>query len=240
MRGVVRELRRYPVKSLLGELLDEGALSERGLAGDRAFAFLDRETGKVASAKQPKRWSAMLSASARHEGGALRVTLPDARSFAIDDPALPLEMERLLGRAVSLVESAPDSAIERMTPEGEDDAGSVIEIPVAGGAPAGTLFDFAPLHFVTTASLRALARKHPAGRPSDAVRFRPNLVLELEDGEGFLESGWDGRELQVGEARLRVICATPRCAVPTLSHGPEVAGDRDLIRTLRQHNRVPV
>ena len=46
MRGVVRELRRYPVKSLLGELLDEGQLGARGLAGDRAFAFIDQATGK--------------------------------------------------------------------------------------------------------------------------------------------------------------------------------------------------
>jgi uncharacterized protein YcbX len=241
MRGVVRELRRYPVKSLLGERLQEAQLGERGLAGDRAFAFLDRETGKVASAKQPKRWAAMLTARACHREGALRVVLADGRSFAIDDPTLASVLTQLLGRAVRLVESAPaQSGIERMTPEGEDEAGSVVEIPVAGGAPAGTLFDFAPLHFVTTASLHALEARHPAARHSQAVRFRPNLVLELEHGEGFVESTWDGRELQVGEARMRVICATPRCAVPTLAHGPEVASDPDLIRTLRQHNRVPV
>ncbi|HEX5659256.1 MAG TPA: MOSC domain-containing protein [Polyangiales bacterium] len=242
MRGVVRELHRYPVKSLLGEQLEEGQLGERGLAGDRAYAFLDRETGKVATAKQPKRWSALLTARARHEADALQVTLGDGRSFAIADPALPEALQTLLGRPVRLVE-APDahSTIERMTPEGEDDAGVVVEIPVAGGAPAGTLFDFAPLHFVTTASLRALESVHPARRPSDVVRFRPNLVLELEEAQGFLESRWDGeRTLQVGEATLRVICATPRCAVPTLAHGPDVASDPELIRTLRAHNRVQV
>jgi uncharacterized protein len=239
MYGVVRELHRYPVKSLLGEQLEQGSLSERGLTGDRAYAFLDRETGKVASAKQPKRWSALLAARAHHGAQGVQVTLPDGRSFAIDDAALPAAMEAWLGRAVHLVESPPpNTMIERVTPEGEDDAGSMVEIPVAGSAPAGTLFDFAPLHFVTTASLRALAKVH---RPTEVARFRPNLVLELDDAEGFLESQWDGeRTLQVGQARLRVICATPRCAIPTLAQGPELARDPDLIRTLRAHNRVPV
>lgn len=241
MQGVVREVRRYPVKSLLGELVDEARLTERGLSGDRAFAFIDRATGKVASAKAPKRWSALLTASAHHEAGAVRVLLPDGRAFAIDDPALPVAMEQWLGRSLRVVESPPvDSAIERLTPDGEDAAGTTIEIPVAGAAPPGTLFDYAPLHLVTTASLRALEALHPAQRRSEATRFRPNLVLELEDAEGFVESQWDGRTLRVGEAELQVICATPRCAVPTLAHGPEVPSDPDLIRTLRRHNRVPV
>jgi uncharacterized protein YcbX len=31
-------------------------VTERGLLGDRAFALVDAETGKVASAKNPRRW----------------------------------------------------------------------------------------------------------------------------------------------------------------------------------------
>jgi hypothetical protein len=52
--GTVRALWRYPVKSMLGEELDEVDLSEGGVVGDRAYALRDRETGKVASAKHPK------------------------------------------------------------------------------------------------------------------------------------------------------------------------------------------
>ncbi len=41
---------RYPVKSMMGEELNATDVTERGLLGDRAFALVDEETGKVASA----------------------------------------------------------------------------------------------------------------------------------------------------------------------------------------------
>lgn len=37
--GVVRELWRYPVKSMLGERLDQFFATEGGVAGDRAWAL---------------------------------------------------------------------------------------------------------------------------------------------------------------------------------------------------------
>ena len=49
--GTVSELRRYPVKSMLGEALDVAPIQARGVAGDRAYALIDVETGKVVSAK---------------------------------------------------------------------------------------------------------------------------------------------------------------------------------------------
>ncbi len=47
---------RYPVKSMMGEELDSSYVTERGLLGDRAYALVDQETGKVASAKNPRKW----------------------------------------------------------------------------------------------------------------------------------------------------------------------------------------
>src|SRR5207249_3259064 len=55
--GSVASLWRYPVKSMMGEELDASDVSERGLVGDRAYALVDRETGKLASAKHPRKWS---------------------------------------------------------------------------------------------------------------------------------------------------------------------------------------
>jgi uncharacterized protein len=48
--GTVAVLRRYPVKSMLGESLRACGVTGRGLAGDRVLALVHRETGKVASA----------------------------------------------------------------------------------------------------------------------------------------------------------------------------------------------
>ena len=62
--GTIRALWRFPVKSMLGEELDAVDLSEGGVVGDRAYALVDRETGKVASAKHPKLWPDLLACRA--------------------------------------------------------------------------------------------------------------------------------------------------------------------------------
>jgi MOSC N-terminal beta barrel domain len=54
--GTITAIWRYPVKSMTGEELDASAVTEQGVLGDRAYALIDAETGKVASAKNPKRW----------------------------------------------------------------------------------------------------------------------------------------------------------------------------------------
>jgi uncharacterized protein len=41
---------------MLGEELNSSDVTERGLVGDRAYALIDKETGKVASAKNPRKW----------------------------------------------------------------------------------------------------------------------------------------------------------------------------------------
>ena len=54
--GSVVALWRYPVKSMLGEELSATEVTRRGLVGDRQFAVIDRVTGKVAGAKNPRKW----------------------------------------------------------------------------------------------------------------------------------------------------------------------------------------
>ncbi|HEY6885732.1 MAG TPA: MOSC N-terminal beta barrel domain-containing protein, partial [Nitrososphaeraceae archaeon] len=54
--GTVVSLWRYPVKSMMGEELNSSHVTERGLVGDRTYAVVDKQTGKVASAKNPRKW----------------------------------------------------------------------------------------------------------------------------------------------------------------------------------------
>jgi len=54
--GTVVSLWRYPVKSMMGEELNACEVTERGLCGDRAYGLVDQETGKLASAKHPRKW----------------------------------------------------------------------------------------------------------------------------------------------------------------------------------------
>jgi uncharacterized protein len=43
--GTVSEIRRYPVKSMQGELLDRVSLTPLGIAGDRTFGLRDVASG---------------------------------------------------------------------------------------------------------------------------------------------------------------------------------------------------
>ncbi|MBD0692638.1 hypothetical protein BG452_38940 [Streptomyces sp. CBMA123] len=213
MIGRVERLHRYPVKSLLGEELSAAEVSTRGLAGDRERALLDVETGRVASAKNPHRWAGLLAYSATTAAdGRVAVTGPDGRA------AGEAELSEAFGRTLALIaERPPGATVERAVPEEVLARGVEAEVPVTvnelGRAAAeGGFFDFAPLHLITSSTLLAVG--------AEAERYRPNLVIRTE-GEGFVENAWVGREVTVGEAlRLRIVAPTPRCAVPTLRHGP--------------------
>ncbi len=66
MAGVtVGRLWQYPVKSMQGEEVEQIVLGPGGVAGDRAYGFVDVETGKLASAKRPRRFGALLDCRAR-------------------------------------------------------------------------------------------------------------------------------------------------------------------------------
>jgi uncharacterized protein YcbX len=58
--GSVISLWRYPVKSMMGEELEVTDVTEWGLLGDRAYAVVDRTDGKVATAKNPRKWPRLL------------------------------------------------------------------------------------------------------------------------------------------------------------------------------------
>src|SRR5271167_4044139 len=63
--GSVLALWRYPIKSMLGEQISSGRFIERGLAGDRVYAVIDRATGRIGSAKNPRKWFRLVSFSVK-------------------------------------------------------------------------------------------------------------------------------------------------------------------------------
>ncbi|UBU15249.1 MOSC domain-containing protein [Nonomuraea gerenzanensis] len=222
---LVETLRRYPVKSMLGEEVAESRVTERGLDGDRVRAVLDVATGKIASAKNPRLWRGLLTVEGSRVPG-------DA------------ELSELLGREVRLIDVPPEGAeLERSVPEQVLAEGIEAEVPhtittIGRGSPAGTFFDFAPIHLITTSTVERIGELSPRGHV-EAVRYRPNVVIATE-AAGFVENDWVGRELHLGEdVVLHVIVASPRCAIPTLAHGA-LERDTEALRTVSRHNRVPV
>lgn len=83
--GAVVTLWRYPVKSMMGEELNAAEVTERGVLGDRHFAVVDASTGKVAGAKNPRKWGNFFDFRAAYvepptrgsKVPVLRLTLPD-------------------------------------------------------------------------------------------------------------------------------------------------------------------
>lgn len=237
--GSVESLWRYPVKSMEGEELDGAVVTRRGIAGDRAYALLDRETGLVASAKHPRKWERLFACGAAYveppRPGAppppVLITLPDGDAVESTDPEVDRVLSLTVGREVTLTTTAPARPIREADRTPVDAAGSgevINREEMALAAPPGTFFDYGVLHLLTTGTLDRLRELYPGGR-FDARRFRPNLVVRTADGEaGFPEVGWPARRLAMGaEVRLEAIDPAPRCVVTTLplSDLPRDPGD---------------
>jgi uncharacterized protein YcbX len=245
MLGTVTTLRRYPVKSMLGEDLQAGDVSRAGLAGDRRLAVVSRRTGKIASAKYPRLWRDMLTLSAEavdgHEAAAL-ITLPDGETVRSTDEGIDDILSGLLDEPVTLTATPPPGAsLDRAVPEAVLRDGIAAPVPatlieIGAAAPPGTFVDFAPLHLITTATLDRIAELSPSGH-ADLERYRPNVVIGT-GGRGFAENDWLGRELRIGaDLVLRVVALTPRCAIPALAHG-HLPRDTEALRVVARSNRV--
>jgi uncharacterized protein YcbX len=258
--GSVVSIWRYPVKSMMGEELNAAALTERGLAGDRAYALIDSADGKVASAKNPRKWPRLFDFRAayvdppgdRGQPAAVRITLPDGTIVSSEQADRDQVLSRTLQRPVTLA-SATGRQPERGGPlaasaapqEAEEywpdlDGLDHRDTVTAFALPDGTFFDAAAIHLLTTGTLDRLRELNPRGR-FEARRFRPNLVVATADGaRGFPENDWVGRIIRIGDqVRLSISGACPRCVMTTLAQG-DLPPDLSVLRTAAQHNQANV
>jgi uncharacterized protein YcbX len=248
--GIVRAIHRFPVKSMLGEALDRAEIDSGGVVGDRHYALVDDETGKVVSVKRPTWWGRMFELSARTSADEVEVQFPDGVSLAITDPDLPPRLSGFLGRSVSIASSPPPGATfdEVWVRELKNDIDPLLDVQtrvedgdemIDGGymSVTGQFFNALPIHVVTTSTTRQLTGLAPGSR-FDPLRFRPNIVLETE-GEGFIENAWAGHALHIGNVELAVAVAVPRCVMTTLEQG-DMPADRNVLRAISRHNAVDI
>jgi uncharacterized protein len=258
--GSVVSLWRYPVKSMMGEELNAAEVTERGLLGDRAYALVDSSDGKVASAKNPRKWPQLFDFRATfvdtpRPGAtvpAVRITLPDGTTVTSEQSDLNQMLSRALKREVTLdaTERGQREVIESTfpnpwTPKAEEywpdmDGLDYRDTVTDFDLPEGTFFDAATVHLLTTATLDRLRELYPQGR-FEVRRFRPNVVVETADGaKAFVENAWIGRTVAVGDAvRLSITGPCPRCVMTTLSQG-DLPKDPGILRTAAQHNQANV
>ncbi|CAN5325891.1 hypothetical protein BH10PSE7_BH10PSE7_31600 [soil metagenome] len=158
--GRLSAIWRYPVSSLDGERLDHAAATPRGIEGDRVVSLYDAETGAVAAPGREKRWRPATTVYSRYNHGAAEVSV-DRQTWSQGEDAAAV-LTRHFGFPVELREH--------------------------GRPDAPPLYNRAPLHLVTTASLRRLHAIIPDSQ-IDVRRFRANLVVDL----GTETTSWNRR-----------------------------------------------
>ncbi|HET7658054.1 MAG TPA: MOSC domain-containing protein [Bacillales bacterium] len=202
MLGKLIEIRRFPVKSLLGELLVSAEVNQRGLVGDRLWAIRN-EKGKFGSGKTTRRFQrvvGLLEHQARYEGEIPIVTMPDGTEFRVDEPVVNQALSQSLGCQVTL---AREETISH--------------------------FDQCPISLITTSSLRQLGKL--LDEPIDPRRFRANLLIDTE-GDGFIEDEWVNQVIQVGpNVTLKIVGPIQRCVMINLPQ-ENVSRDNRILRCL--------
>lgn len=258
--GSVVGLWRYPVKSMMGEELNATEVTDRGLLGDRAYGLVDRADGKVATAKNPRKWSNLFDYRATivdaPQSGArlppIRITLPDGTIVTSEQSDHNQILSQALKREVTLEAAETDQreVVESTDPtpwkpiseeywpdmEGLDYQDTVTDFEL----PEGTFFDIGLVHLLTTATLDRLRELYPAGQ-FEVRRFRPNIVVEMANGaKDFVENEWIGHTVAIGDqVRLHITEPCLRCVMTTLAQG-DLPKDVEILRTAAQHNGVRV
>lgn len=234
--GTIRSLWLYPVKSMAGESLSELTLMATGAIGDRIWALVDTGNGMVVSAKNPNKWPELLECRARylsppqHRGSPspVEITLANGTTVRSDQKDIDEVLSDCWNRPVQLTASPPrEPLLEQYLMEEQEILTEAI--------PEGTFFDVAPIHLLTTATLRRLQQCLAKGA-INVRRFRPNLVLDC-NGSEFLEGQWLGCTIEIGsEVRLKLTSHCPRCIMTTLGQG-DLPKDAEVLRSIARENQ---
>jgi uncharacterized protein YcbX len=186
--GRVVGLWRYPVKSMGAEALESVEVSWHGIAGDRRWAFVRPGATRSAFPWLTIRERADMS---RFVPVMTDPDRPEASSTLVRTPA---------GAELDVADPALGAELH---PEGA----RVIR-------QGRGIFDTFPLSLITVQTVERLGEL--VGTRLDVQRFRPNLLVDAASGEPFVEDSWVGRELAIGEMKMRVDKRDGRCVVITV------------------------
>jgi hypothetical protein len=205
----VRELWRYPVKSLQGERLDAADVGPQGLAGDRQWALFDRSTGYGLTARRAP--DLLFAAGRMRDDGGVEVVLPDGTVTTDDDV-----LSAWLGRPVTLRAAEADRGPRRYENPDDDE-----ELWDAFEGASGAFHDSSRIRvsLVSTGTLGTWDRR----------RFRSNVLL---DGAG--EDDLVGSTVRLGTAVLDVLRPVSRCVMVTRPQPGGIGRDTGVLKTIHR------
>jgi uncharacterized protein len=114
--GIVKEICRYPVKSMAGEKLDECTVGALGIPGDRGWAIRDETTREITNGK---RFPLLMQSAARYREAPadgfiphVDMSFPNGTTFGSDASDVNERLSELLGKPVSLWPIRPAEDLE--------------------------------------------------------------------------------------------------------------------------------
>ena len=195
--GRISYLFRYPVKSMAGVSADAATLGWHGVEGDRRLAFRRVED------RSGFPW---LTASRVAELVRYR-PLGETEG----NPLLPSHVRTPDGKELPLAGGELQEMLSRRH-------GSAVELMRLSQG----IFDDASVSVIASATIREITSG--SGRPIDARRFRPNIVVEADNDAPFDEDRWVGKRLTFGAVDGPAVGVTQRdkrCVMMNLD--PETA-----------------
>ncbi len=206
----MRSVARFCVSPVKGMALQHPATVEigaNGVVGDRRFYLVD-DLGELYSATDYER---LVQVRPAYDAAGERLR------FAFPDGAIAEGDASDLGEpAVTNFYGRPVPAHVVRGPFGESVSDLVgRRLRLLRSDREGDASDVEPLTLVSEASVADLAARGHRREPLDPGRFRMNI--EVAGCRPYDEDSWDGADVRIGEAVLRVSGKVPRCVITTLS-----------------------
>ena len=213
--GKVDSIFRYPVKSMMGEKIEETCVTSNGVLGDRVWAVRDEVRGGIRGAKKIPQLMQLSAACivepTEHGCDPAAVTLADGEVIRTDDQNINARLSQALNHKVTIWPIMPREQLDhyrRGAPDSDDLEtelrqvfGRTADEPLPDlsifppeileyESPPGTYFDAFPILILSNKSLEAMNQRQPASI-FDQKRFRPNLLIEDFNSVGdFPEQAW--------------------------------------------------
>lgn len=177
--GIVKEICRYPVKSMAGERIEECTVGTLGIPGDRGWAVRDDAAGEITNGKH---FPLLMQSAARYREAPapgfiphVDITFPDGTMIGSDASDVNARLSELLGKPVSLWPLRPADDVEHYRRKSKTARvfGKLARFrPFRAALPA--LTSFGPAH----EELREAFSREP-GEPLPDLSTLPAEILEF-------------------------------------------------------------
>ncbi len=204
--GVIKRIRRYPVKSMMGEDLREAFVSLTGIPGDRTLCIYRRQNRrqKVSLDDRTPSHEMILFKPSFSTSSAIEVETPEGEKYDINAKEFKEFLEKRFGRELTL----------KHRKEG--------------------LHDSRPISLFGQQTHGRLSKE--VDMQLQQERFRANFYVDWKNGGPFFEDELVGEMMELGkEARIMIDKKDSRCIIPVIDPSTAIPSPNVLKNTKDNH-----